>query len=1317
MDMRRPEWLPGAWARWAPYRVGAPAAARLVLVALLMSLPAQSAPPPRLSDAALAQIGALLREKSSRGSAERRIDSQLLYAIRAAEGRTPAPGVAALALEVEIDAGGRALVELRVDRDPGLEEAIRVRGGETIRHSRTAHALLARLPLDAIGAIAARPAVRFVAVPSAGMTQRAGGSMLESPAGDAQGARLLRFRERLAEALHGTPPGAVAKAGLRRSQGDATHRAIDARRRFGVDGRGVRIGVISDSFDAQRAAAGDVRAGELPGAGNPAGRFAPVRLAGSGDWDGGSDEGRAMLQIVHDLAPGAELYFATAAFGIADFANNIRALRGIAADGGAFGNVQPGCDIIVDDILYFAESGLHDGQSTPSDQNIALLGKAVADVVADGALFVSSATNSGNLTQGTAGVWEGDFAAGALPQVVPGGGQAHVFAGGDVGNTIGPAQGSTVTLHWSDPVGGSANDYDLFRLDAGLTTVLAASTNLQDGVQDPFERVTSGTGTRLVVVRRDGASPRFLSLSTNRGVLQYATTGQTRGHAAVPAAIGVAATPAAEAFGPPTPDGPFPGAFGAGNQIEPFSSDGPRRSFFGVDGGAYTPGNFLAATGGGVLRPKPDLTAADGVATALPPGGLNPFYGTSAAAPHLAAIGALLLQAEPAATPATLRARMAGNAVDIMAAGIDCDAGAGIVRAFEAVAATGIAEVAVLESDPPVIEREGGDGPILPGDRARIVVPLRNVGARPAGAASAMLVSLESCVVVETGGAFYGDIDAGQVVGNPLPFRVAVAQGCTCPQVALLRLAVTHTGGREAVSDVYVALPVAAAPLSLASTLDSVPATGLPAFLRAGSGSQNGNLQRNGNATTCTRGKSANLSDAQARRFDAYTLVSGATAEAYCVEVALTNDGAGSLQVAAYLDGFDPTRPAARFLGDPGNATGNAAGGSVRFAVSVPRERSLTLVVSDANANANVPIPYTLAVAGLCGNRARPLLVAGAPAVSGPDAAVMPNSCVTLAYRVDNIGTAPASGVQGVLSAPLGGVSVLPPAQASYPDLPPGAGALASTPFRVDAPASLACYAPLRFEQVLSHAGFAAASPLVFDTVVGRLAEVYTYAASNGATTPAPGAPLAGSVADDALVDVRVPDGFAFRAFDRSVAGGSILRASTNGTLQFTDRGGSTEYNNTALPSAAFGADTPVLLPFWDDLDTRVDGGGLYSILEGQAPERRWSLRWRAKRFRDTGNAVRVDFAVTFRENGREAEFRYLVLSSVAPDANGASATVGAQRADAPGRSSVFSVNQPLLAAPLSVALQLGSDVCRAGPGDCAAPGLFSDGFESAAPR
>ena len=180
-----------------------------------------------------------------------------------------------------------------------------------------------------------------------------------------------------------------------------------------------------------------------------------------------------------------------------------------------------------------------------------------------------------------------------------------------------------IILQWADPWGESANDYDLFLIDAD-NNVLASSTNTQDGTHDdPIEFISGScakdrVGTRLVIVKNAAAADRYLRLNYARGGLSITTVGQTFGHAASQDAIGVVAVPAGTG-----------GVFNGTESVETFSSDGPRQMFFEANGTPITSGNF-SSTGGKVLQ-KPDLAAADGVSTSTP--GFSQFFGTSAAAP------------------------------------------------------------------------------------------------------------------------------------------------------------------------------------------------------------------------------------------------------------------------------------------------------------------------------------------------------------------------------------------------------------------------------------------------------------------------------------------------------------------------------------------------------------------------------------------------------------------------------------------------------------------------------------------------------------
>jgi hypothetical protein len=448
--------------------------------------------------------------------------------------------------------------------------------------------------------------------------------------------------------LRNRTQGTLLPAATNSSEGDVAHRAAEARDFYGYDGTGVKVGVLSDGVDslARLQASGDL----------------PQNVTVLSGQAGEGDEGAAMLEIIHDLAPSAQLFFATGLGGISAFARNIRDLRFVSH-----------CDIIVDDALYLAESAFQDGQtgSARSPNNLALIAQAVNDVTADGALYFSGAGNGGNKDDGTASTWEGDFrAANFTPPLI------HDFGGGVVFNTV--TANSVVVLQWSDALGLSSNDYDLFIFNSSLTSIVAASINVQNGDDDPVELTTARAGERIVLATFGAPPVRFLSLRTFPGAMSLTTAGSTFGHSAAANCFSVGAVSARSAKGPG-------GIFNGTEMTELFSSDGPRRLYYGSDGTPLTPGNLTST--GGSARQKPDICAADGVATAVP--SLNPFFGTSAAAPHAAAIAALLLSAKRTLTPAQIRTALTGSALDIEAPGIDRDSGSGIVMAFQALQAIG----------------------------------------------------------------------------------------------------------------------------------------------------------------------------------------------------------------------------------------------------------------------------------------------------------------------------------------------------------------------------------------------------------------------------------------------------------------------------------------------------------------------------------------------------------------------------------------------------------------------------------------------------
>jgi hypothetical protein len=226
-------------------------------------------------------------------------------------------------------------------------------------------------------------------------------------------------------------------------------------------------------------------------------------------------------------------------------------------------------------------------------------------------------------------------------------GEVNVFSNGTTSansdQLLTASSTAPISLFWSDPLGASSNDYDLFLYNAADTSIVNASLNFQDGDDDPYEAtgIAASAGQRVVVVRKTGAAARYLHVNANRGTLAIATTGQNKGHSAAVNAFAVAAAPAAQAIGAGHPSGPYPASYSSSQLLERFSSDGARRVFYNEDGSLANSGNSSLLADGGLVRQKPDISAADGVVTATP--GFAPFFGTSAAAPHAAGIVAQML--------------------------------------------------------------------------------------------------------------------------------------------------------------------------------------------------------------------------------------------------------------------------------------------------------------------------------------------------------------------------------------------------------------------------------------------------------------------------------------------------------------------------------------------------------------------------------------------------------------------------------------------------------------------------------------------------
>jgi len=407
------------------------------------------------------------------------------------------------------------------------------------------------------------------------------------------------------------------------SQGDVAQYTDVARTTYNVDGAGLKIGAMSDSYNTLSGEATGIASGDLPGPGNPNGYTTPVTVLL--DYSStGSDEARGMIEIIHDVAPAAQIYARTAFEGIADFAQGILDLA------------AAGCNIIVDDISYFAEPFFQEGD----------IAQAVNQVVRNnGVVYFTSAGNMGRKSYESAGFTNSG--------TNYGGGPIHDFDPGvdvDYGQsiTIPAGQTLTMTLQWDDPFGslpnsvGSANtDLDVFFFNSTYSTRLAAANTTNTSTGDPYEIISytnntpSAVAINLVITHYAGSAPgymKYLCWNNNVTIDEYDTRSSTIvGHANAKESIaaGAAAWYNTPAYGASPP------------AINSFSSAGGTPVFFDSVGNPITT----------LYREKPELVGPDGTNTTFFGTDITQdadsypnFFGTSASAPHLAGAGALLME-------------------------------------------------------------------------------------------------------------------------------------------------------------------------------------------------------------------------------------------------------------------------------------------------------------------------------------------------------------------------------------------------------------------------------------------------------------------------------------------------------------------------------------------------------------------------------------------------------------------------------------------------------------------------------------------------
>ena len=294
------------------------------------------------------------------------------------------------------------------------------------------------------------------------------------------------------------PSYMTTNVGLVDSQGDIAMRSDDARALFGVTGAGTTVGVLSDSYNCLGGAAADVASGDLPAGVNI--------LAEISDCTGATDEGRAMMQLIHDVAPGAGQVFHTAFEGKADFAQGILDLA------------AAGADVIVDDVGYPNEPMFQDG----------IIAQAVDTVAGQGVSYFSSAGN-----EGRKGYQSSFNDTGLVFTIGTGEFLAHDFGGGDVFQSITIPEDSSirVALQWDEAffsvsgAPGATNDLDIFLLNATGDEFFAFSADDNIG-GDPVEVLGFVNPEGSGVTQFNLLIARFLpSGGVNPGFMKYVVFG------------------------------------------------------------------------------------------------------------------------------------------------------------------------------------------------------------------------------------------------------------------------------------------------------------------------------------------------------------------------------------------------------------------------------------------------------------------------------------------------------------------------------------------------------------------------------------------------------------------------------------------------------------------------------------------------------------------------------------------------------------------------------------------------------------------------
>ncbi|MCA0932617.1 S8 family peptidase [Lutimonas saemankumensis] len=339
--------------------------------------------------------------------------------------------------------------------------------------------------------------------------------------------------------------------GLAVTQGDVTQTTDIVRESFRiidsegvvspVDGTGITIGVMSNSFDKQPFTPGnpskatlDVLAYDLPGIGNTS-YPDPVNVLEDYPYGVASDEGRAMMHIIHDIAPGAKLAFYAASVSPRIFETGFEALAEVS-------------DIIVDDITFVTEPFFGTGK----------IAGIVDEFRNSGGIHFTSAGNFGD--NGYQAVFNSSASLPLTNFIPTGETRAHVFGFNDDGSEdyfqkISVVPGTyMIALQWKEDVAsqyndtGAFNDLDIYIVDdSGRLLVGSNRVNIAGDPSEVIVFKSTGTGeANILITSANGATSvpfRYIAFQSNGlTLLEYNSGSPTiTGHAMMENSVAVGA--------------------------------------------------------------------------------------------------------------------------------------------------------------------------------------------------------------------------------------------------------------------------------------------------------------------------------------------------------------------------------------------------------------------------------------------------------------------------------------------------------------------------------------------------------------------------------------------------------------------------------------------------------------------------------------------------------------------------------------------------------------------------------------------------------